>query len=71
MRIRLWGIILAAGAIASAGPLMALPAHAAAAKPAQATVAPTHPVSYVPIFGAKGTGYDRVFHTTWTSTADR
>jgi hypothetical protein len=41
---------------------MALPAHAAAAKPAQATVAPTHPVSYVPIFGAKGTGYDRVFH---------
>ena len=68
MRIRPSGIVLAAcAAIALAGPL-AMPMSTAAAGPpstSRTTVhlsrAPAHPVAYVPLRGAKGTKFDRVF----------
>src|SRR3974390_1905150 len=61
MRIRLSGIVLVAcAAVAFAGPQLATPMiTAAAASPA--SHAPSHPVAYVPLRGAKGTGLDQVF----------
>jgi PKD repeat protein len=62
MRIRRSGIVLVAcAAIAFAGPQLAAPMSAAAAASASSSRAPAHPVAYVPIRGAKGTGLDRVF----------
>ena len=63
MRIRRSGIVLVAcAAIALAAPLMAMPTSTAAAASAPTSHAPTHPVDYVPLRGAKGTtGFDRVF----------
>jgi PKD repeat protein len=68
MRIRLSRVVLVAGAaIALAGPQVAVSMSTAAAAPpptsrtAAASRAPTHPLAYVPIRGAKGYGPDRVF----------
>src|SRR5215469_14687144 len=68
MRIRLSGIVLvASAAIALAGSQLATPLiTAAGASPtsratAHPSHAPPHPVAYVPLRGAKGTGFDRVF----------
>jgi PKD repeat protein len=62
MRIRLSGIVLVAcGAIALAGSQLAMPMSTAAAASSPTSHAPAHPVAYVPIRGAKGTGFDRVF----------
>jgi PKD repeat protein len=59
MRIRLSGVVLVAcAAIMSAGSLLAAPMSAAAAPTSHA---PSHPVAYVPLRGAKGTGFDQVF----------
>jgi hypothetical protein len=69
MRIRTSGIVLVASAsIALFVPQLAMPIStgAAAAPPtsqaaAHPSRAPAHPVAYVPLRGAKGTGFDRVF----------
>jgi PKD repeat protein len=68
MRIRRSGFVLVAcAAVAFAGPLLAMPMGAAAAASSTAAAAsstsraPAHPVAYVPLRGAKGTGLDRVF----------
>jgi hypothetical protein len=62
MRIRRSGIVLVAcAAVALAGPQLAASMSTAAAAPSPASRAPTHPVAYVPLRGAKGTGFDRVF----------
>jgi PKD repeat protein len=69
MRIRPSGIVLvASAAFALAGSQLAGPTStAAAASPptshaaAHPSRAPAHPVAYVPLRGAKGTGFDRVF----------
>jgi PKD repeat protein len=62
MRIRRSGIVLVAcAALALAGPQLAASMSTAAAAPSPASRAPTHPVAYVPLRGAKGTGFDRVF----------
>ena len=62
MRIRPSGIVLVAcAAIALAGPQLAMPMSTAAAASAPTSRAPAHPVAYVPLRGAKGTGFDRVF----------
>ena len=61
MRIRLSGTVLVAcAAIALAVPL-AMPMSTAAAAPRPAARASAHPMAYVPLRGAKGTGFDRVF----------
>jgi PKD repeat protein len=61
MRIRLSGTVLVAcAAIALAVPL-AMPMSTAAAASRPASRAPAHPTAYVPLRGAKGTGFDRVF----------
>ena len=70
MRIRRSGIILVAcAAIALAGSQLAMPMSAAAAASlptshatAHPSRGPGHPVAYVPLRGAKGTGFDRVFN---------
>jgi PKD repeat protein len=67
MRIRRSGIVLVAcAAIALAGPQLAMSmstaAAASTAAPVQASRAPAHPVDYVPLRGAKGTGPNRVFN---------
>src|SRR6516225_1878351 len=70
MRIRPSRIVLAAcAAIALAGPQLAAPMSTAAAAapptsraPAHLSRAPAHPVAYVPLRGAKGTKFDRVFN---------
>jgi len=64
MRIRPSGIVLVAcAAVALAGPQLATPMSSAAASsspssgaPAHHLRAPAHPVAYVPLRGAKGTG---------------
>jgi PKD repeat protein len=63
-RIRRSGIVLVAcAAIALAAPLMAVTTSAAAAASVPTSHAPTHPVDYVPLRGAKGTtGFDVVFN---------
>ncbi|MBV9381859.1 MAG: PKD domain-containing protein [Streptosporangiaceae bacterium] len=62
MHIRLSGIVLvASAAIAVAGPQLAAPMSSAATAPSPASRAPAHPVAYVPLRGARGTGFDRVF----------
>jgi PKD domain len=63
MRIRSSGIVLVAcTAVALAGPLLAVPLSSAAATSAvNPSRSSHHPVAYVPLRGAKGTGYDRVF----------
>jgi PKD repeat protein len=63
-RIRRPGIVLVAcAAIALAAPLMAMSASTAAAAPVSTSHAPTRPVDYVPLRGAKGTtGFDVVFN---------
>jgi PKD repeat protein len=67
MRIRRSGIVLVAcAAIALAGSQLAMSTAAAASlstshAAAHPSGAPTHPVAYVPLRGAKGTGFDRVF----------
>jgi hypothetical protein len=61
MRIRLSGTVLVAcAAIALAVPL-AMPMSTAAAASRPASRASAHPMAYVPLRGAKGTGFDRVF----------
>jgi PKD repeat protein len=61
MRIRLPGTVLVAcAAIALAFPL-AMPMSTAAAASRPASRASAHPMAYVPLRGAKGTGFDRVF----------
>jgi len=70
MRIRRSGIILVAcAAIALAGSQLAMPMSAAAAASlptshatAHPSRGPGHPVAFVPLRGAKGTGFDRVFN---------
>src|SRR6266487_530391 len=63
MRIRRSGIVLVAcAAIALAGPGLAIPMSAAAATSSPASRTPAHPVDYVPLRGAKGTGPNRVFN---------
>jgi hypothetical protein len=62
MRISRSGIVLVAcAAIAFAGPQLAMSMSTAAAASAPTSRAPAHPVAYVPLRGAKGTGFDRVF----------
>src|SRR5215467_11800181 len=69
MRIRPSGIVLiATAAIALAGPQLAMPMSSAAvaSPPASGAAAhhlraSAHPVAYVPLRGAKGTTFDRVF----------
>jgi hypothetical protein len=61
MRIRLPGTVLVAcAAIALAVPL-AMPMSTAVAASRPASRASAHPMAYVPLRGAKGTGFDRVF----------
>jgi PKD repeat protein len=66
MRIRLWGVVLVAGvATATAGLQLAAPT--ATAGPARAGMPAASkpwsgPASYVPLRGAKGTTFDRVFN---------
>src|SRR5579862_2875499 len=70
MRIRPSRIVLAAcAAVALAGPQLAMPMTTAAAAPVPTSPAlahpsymPTHPLAYVPLRGAKGTGRDTAFN---------